>query len=289
MTRRLLAVPAALAACVIAAANVSAEPDPPSGTVGAAAPTTSFAGEITEPTGAAEIYFQEQGTSKGNCEEPVCQEYALKVADPGTTLTVKSEVDEDGFSQTVEIEQPDGTISQTSAADPGTVTAKVKNPKPGDWLIRIYGSDYINGSPTWTYNATVTLSVPEPEPTPDPVATPAPTPNAGGPGPAGASNPPTLTIRAGRISARKVNRARRLALKLSTTAPVRNLQLALSSGKASRPRSHGRARVATLSGTKTVKVRIARKIKRGRLRVTARGVDAQNRPVAGSARLRVRR
>jgi hypothetical protein len=267
------------------AATVAAAPDPATGEVSAAAPTTTFAGSITEPTGAFEIYAQEQGTSKDNCSEPVCQEFALNVKDAGTLLAIESVVDEDSFSQTVEVEAPDGAITQTSAVDPGTVTAKLKNPKAGAYLIRIYGSDYINESPSWTYKATVKLTTASAAPAP--AATPAPTTTAGGqaaPAPAA-----TVRITAPKVSARKVARTKSIAIKLTASATVKNLQVSLATGKAGKPKLVGRARLATLEGTRTVKVKVKGKLKPGTLRITVQGTDSGGAPVSAQATARIRR
>ena len=287
-----LAIPLSVLALAAGAAGVSAAPDPESGEVSAAAPTTSFEGAITEPTGAFEIAMQEEGTSKDNCSEPMCQEYALTVKDAGTMLTIDSVVDDDGFSQTVEIEAPDGTITQTSAIDPGTVKAKLKNPKAGAYLIRIYGSDYINESPTWTYKATVTLTTASTTPapgttTPDPAATATPSPTPTAPGSPAA--PTKLTITKPKVSARKVARSKSVAVKLTASGRVQNLQVALSTGKASRPKLVGRAKVASLEGSKTIKIRVKRKLKPGTLRISARGTDAQGGAVTATATTRVKR
>ncbi len=288
MTLR-IALPLSLLALAATGVAVAAT-DPASGEVSAAKPTTSFSGSITEPTGAYEIAMQEQGTSKDNCEEPVCQQYELTVKDPGTQLMVDSVVDEEGFSQTVEIEDPDGKITQTSATDPGTVKAKLKNPKAGAYLIRIFGSDYVGPTapaPTWTYTATVTLTpaaggaapAPQPgqpgqpgQPAPgQPQPAPAPGPSQPAPAPASTTK---LTIAKPKVSAKKVRKAKSISLKLTASAPVKNLQVALSTGKASKPKLVGRAAVASLSGTKTVKIRVKGKFKRGSLRITARGTDS---------------
>ena len=287
-----LAFPISLIALAAAGtATVVAAPDPATGEVSAAAPTTSFAGSITEPTGAFEIAAQEEGTTKGNCPEPMCQEFALTVKDAGTQLTVDSVVDDDGFSQTVEVEDPSGAITQTSAVDPGTVKARIKNPKPGAWLIRIYGSDYINESPSWTYKATVTLATaggaPAPAPAPAPgEPNPAPAPSEPAPAPATTTK---LTIAKPKVSARKVRKAKSITVKLTASAPVKNLQVALSTGKASRPKLVGRAAVAELRGTKAVRIRVRKRLKPGTLRISARGTDANGQAVTASATTRVRR
>jgi hypothetical protein len=277
---------------VAGAATVSAAPDPASGEVSAAAPTTSFAGSITEPTGAYEINAQSDGTTKDNCVEPVCQEYALKVKDASTLLTVDSVVDDDGFSQTVEIETPDGAITQTSATDPGTVKAKLKNPKAGDYLIRIYGSDYINESPSWTYKATVTLGTGSttpagPAPTPAPTTTTPPSGGSGGSTPTPAA--PKLTIAKPKVSAKKANKAKSVTVKLITTAPVNGLQLTFSTGKATKPKLAGSAKLGRLEGTKPLKVKLKGKLKPGSLRILARGTDDQGRAVSAQVSVKVKK
>jgi hypothetical protein len=295
MTLR-LALPLSLLALTAAgAATVAAAPDPEAGEVSAATPTTSFEGVITEPTGAFEIAAQEEGTSKDNCQNPVCDEYALTVKDAGTQLMIDSVVDDDGFSQTVEIEAPDGSISQTSATNPGTVKAKLKNPKAGAYLIRIYGSDYINDSPSWGYKATVTLTTGSSTTTPAPTATPAPAPAPGG-GPAPAPTTPApaasttkLTIAKPKVSAKKVRKAKSISVKLTASAPVKNLQIALSTGKASKPKLVGRVAVASLSGAKTVKIRVKGRLKPGSLRISARGSDANGAAVTAQQTAKVKR
>ena len=287
MTLR-LALPLSLLALAAGAATVGAAPEPESGEVSAAATTTSFEGAITEPTGAYEIAMQEEGTSKGNCSEPVCQEYALTVKDGGTQLTVDSVVDEDGFSQTVEIEAPDGAITQTSATDPGTVKAKLKNPKPGAYLIRIYGSDYINDSPTWTYKATVTLTTAASTPAPTTPPTGGPAPSPGAPAPQQPSST-KLTIAKPKVSARKVRKVKSIAVKLSASARVQNLQVALSTGKTSKPKLVGRVKLAALEGSKTIKIRVKRKLKPGTLHISARGTDAQGAAVTATATTKIRK
>lgn len=282
MNLRLL-IPVVLAASVAGAASVQAATDPASGEVSAASPTTSFSGSITEPSGAVEIAYQEEGTSKGNCHEPACQEYALTVKDPGMQLAIDSVVDEDGFSQTVEVEDPDGKITQTSAVDPGTVKAKIKNPKAGAWLIRIYGSDYINGSPSWTYKATVTLTTAGSTP---PATTPPGTSSGGSTAPPPA---PTVKASAGRLSAKKLNKKKSLTLRLTASAQVDKLQVALSTGSATKPKTVGRATVSRMNGTRWIKIRFKGRLKPGALRVSMRGVDGSGQPVTGSATLRVKR
>ena len=298
MTRLRAALILAVLALAVGATAVVAAPDPPAGEVSKAAPTTSFAGEITEPTGAFEIQAQENGGTGGDCPEPMCQEFALTVKDPGVALSVDSVVDEDGFSQTVEIEDPDGKVSQTSASDPGTVKAKVVNPKAGAWIIRLYGSDYVDGpNATWTYKATVKLTTNAPaDPAPEPQATVTPGPggtggqNASTGGGGAAASPVTLKIAKPKLSAKKLKKARSVTLKLSSSAAVNNVQVSVATGSAAKPKLQGRATAARVANTATVKIKLRRALEKGTaLRISARGTDEQGRTVSGSATAKVSR
>ena len=137
-----------------------------------------------------------------------------------------------------------------------------------------YGKDYVAN--------------PCPEPpgsTTPPPSTPAP-PAGGGGGPGGQQQPAELAVtvpgRAG--PAKRANRRRMLALRVTSRGKVTGLEGTLSAGR----RRVGRGRLAQVNGRGTLKLKLSRALKRGAYTLLLAGTNPDGRRATRTARLRIR-
>ena len=276
-----------LAAASIAAVTLAALPafasDPSEGTVSPSSPTTAWVGDVQASSiGFTLFTVGGQSPSGGNCRQPYCDTYTLKV-EGGGNLTLTAESDTEGLNELdIAIEKADGSVNVYSGPD-GKAKGTVKNLPAGTYPIYVWGVvGAASGSVAFDYKASAAL----PAAAPAPAAPAAPAPGAGAPQPAPAAAPATLSVKVPKASARKVNKSKRLGVTLSASSQVKNVVATLTKGK----RKVGSRKLAGFEGSGTVAIRLSKKLKAGRygLKVTATD-SATGKPVATSAKLRLKK
>jgi hypothetical protein len=155
----------ALAALALPAAASAATPD--TAKVSPTAKTASWTGDITEPFGLYDLtaFFNGSTEVGGNetCTAPVCDTFALDVADGGTALTVKIDAP-DADNLAVEVVDPNGGATNYNDVDPATSRTLELPTDPGTWTFKTYGTG------EFTYTAKATFST-DPQPTDEAAAT----------------------------------------------------------------------------------------------------------------------
>ena len=253
-----MAVPAAFAAT------------PENGTISAAQPKVEWSGTsggygIT----AANILLTTAG-QKMICEAPFCDTFTLDVADGGIDMTLAVTSEQSAIT-TVEVEKPDGSWEYQNGIEPEgteedfTTKFRFKKAAKGTWIVRTMSNADAGLDP---YSAVAQLIVPgaavPAAPAPVTPATP------GEPAPA-APAPASLTVaKPGKLSARKLNRARSLTASVAATGPVTGVTAVLKSGK----KVVGKGSLASLNGTKKLKLKLTRKLKPGRYVLSVLGKSA---------------
>ena len=279
--RRLLAVSTVLAAAVAFPAVAS---DPSEGTVSPASPKFAWTGNVEASTVGYFLYTTAGESPSGSCEAPHCDTFTLKV-DGGGNLTLTAESDTAGVNEIdIALEKSDGSVVVFSGA--GKAKGTIKALPAGTYPVYVWGVvGASSGNIAFDYKASAELPATA-APAPAPAGGPAPAPGAGGsPQPAPAA-PATLTVKAPKASARKLNKSRRLTVKVSASGQVKNLVATLTKGK----RKVGTAKLAGFEGTGSVAIRLAKKLKAGRYAVKVTATDAASgKPVATSAKVRVKR
>jgi len=256
--RRIL--PLLLAATALAAPALAADPE--SGTLSKSSPQVKWSGSTTNG-GATTIPAVANGGAEA-CVSPSCDTFALKIADAGGNLKIKADAPDTGGFLMVQLVKPDGSKIYAGGAEAETsTTVALKNAPAGDYKVEIAA----NSLNEVQHTAVADLAFVSAAPPEDPSATPTPTPTAtappsgsGGPTPPPAQQPAaTLTAKAGKLSARKVNKRKRFAVSVSTTKTVSNVVVRLMKGS----KTLANGSLASLTGTKSITVKFKRKLKAG--------------------------
>ena len=260
-----------LAALAVAVPALAAEPE--SGEVSAASPAVQWKGK------AAGYTFGTVGSLNGafpGCDAPYCDEFTLGVKDKADLVVAAATDNGDAFTS-LEIEEPDGTIHYNGGSGGTTKTAiKLKQAKPGTYLVRTM----TNNPPARgdEYSASATLAVPRPPASPPP-SSPAPPPVQAAP-PAVA--PPTITVRPGRLSARKARG--RLKVGLSSDGRLTGLVATLKKGS----KMVGSGRLATLDGPGRIVLKV-KKLRKGSYTFRVAGKSGAGNVVATQVQLKIGR
>jgi hypothetical protein len=101
--------------------------------------------------------------------------------------------------------------------------------------------------------------------------------------------PIKLRVIAGRLSARKVSRSRKLSVRLLPGEPISGLRATLYTGKPAKPKVFATGRVAKLTKARTLTLRTKRKLKAGTYTLAFTGRNAAGQTSTVSVKLRVRR
>ena len=224
--RRLLMLPVAVLAAALPTLAVAA--DPGTGTISTASPRVEWKGSTTGgfATTFSQIFVNVAGEQEP-CQAPSCDEFALELADAGD-LTVAITADGSTISY-VQVVKPDGSAVFADGIDPegkedNTTTLKIKKAPKGAYKVQTAQNSPLDDG----YSAFAQLGTAAPAPAPAaPAATPAPAPTSA---PAPARPTASLTVKAGRLSARTIAKRRRLSLGLSTTSPVTDVKASLARG-----------------------------------------------------------
>jgi methionine-rich copper-binding protein CopC len=244
------------ALCGIALAGVAAgtaiAATPDSGTVNEATPKVEWTGETTGgyltrmPTAVS-------GSTDTPCEAPSCDTFALKVK-KSANLTIAESLDSDSESAafTLRIVKPDGEVVQTDS-DPGAAANKyvkvvIKNAPTGDYTIEHFD----NAADGNSFKAYAELAVAAAKPVVPPVV--------------GETPAPPVTVQAldlgvtvGKLSAKKLAKSKKLAAKVTVSRAVTGITAALKSGA----KVVGKGSLGATSGTKTLSLKLAKKLKKG--------------------------
>ena len=286
----------------LAATALAADPD--KGTVSAEAPKVTWKGEVGDGsyfTYVALATEPEPGTVP--CEQG-CDTFTLTVAKQAD-LTIGADspgedtADPDGV--VLRVQKPDGSFVTTEgdSTKGKPLTVKFKNAATGDYVIN-YANNYA-AAQTYDGFAQLGLAAPAQAPGQNPSTNqpppPSPSPVPGGqqqgnppqPGltPSGQGRNIDITIKAGKASARKLRKSRKLKATVKVSREVAKLRGFLrrgkkTIGKASRGRTNGTVRV-TLKLSK----KAARKLRKGTLALTFVADDGTGTVASKTVKVRV--
>lgn len=264
---------------LLAAASPAAAADPASGTVSNASPVVTWAG--TSSGGFVTTFAQIFVTAAGEdmpCQAPSCDTFTLEVKDVAD-LNVK--VASEQPITYLQIVKPDGSVVYNNgietAGDPDNETKlRIKRAAVGTYQIQAATN---TTDPNYPYTGEAVLGTPAAAAAPAPtVATPAPAE----PAPAA---PATVSAKAGKLSARKLAKTRRLPLTLTTTAPLSGVKVVL----AAKGKAIATGTLASLNGTAKYSLRLRRKLKPGRYDLAVEGADAAGRKAGTKLTVKVAR
>lgn len=273
----------------LAAVPVAFAAEPESGTISSASPKVEWNGTsggygIT----AANILINAAGEQMV-CEAPFCDTFTLEVADGGVDMTLAL-TSEQSTITTAEVEKPDGSWEYQNGIEPEgteadyTTRFRFKKAMKGTWIVRTMSNANAGLDP---YVGVAQLLVPAAAPAPvagAPAAAPAP--DAAPAADSAPAAPPSLTIAAaGKLSARKLNRARSLTARVESTGTVRGVKAFLSSGK----KIVGKGSLSSLSGKSKVKLKLGRKLKPGRYTLAVAGRSSSGATVPAGVKVKIRR
>ena len=244
-------------------------------------------------TGSGTFYTAWDEDDSLNCSAPACDTFQLEVADGPANLRLKLRVQTrpaaggtggGGFRVT----KPDGT-RVWAKGDSGPETDFVLNIRGatnGNYRIDAVASYICCGTNAYEASAELLLADAPPGGSP-PAGDPAPTPPSGGGSQGGGSGQAqdfSLQAKAGRLSARKVNKRRSFGVAVTTSRRIQNVTAQLAKGK----KVLGKGRLAPFPGKGTVKLKFRKKLKAGRYKLTVRGIDG-NVIVSRTVSLKVKR
>lgn len=281
MNRTLLALAAvgSLATGLVASSQAAS---PESGTVSAAAPKVNWEGTVQS---SGIFYMAWDEDPEIPCDPPACDPFMLKVDGAHSLLTVSLNVQNESAAGGeggggLRIKLPSGEYNWVKGTS-GPKTAlrvKLKNPAPGDYEVTSVASYICCGPSDYLASAEVPGGAPAPAPAP---ATGAPAPSAS-PEPA-----PSITVKAGKLSAKKLKKAKKFTVALSSNGQVNKLKASFRKGK----KAIGAGTLASLNGSGKLTIKIAKKaakkLKKGTYSFSVSGTDSQGRTVGTSLRLKV--
>lgn len=267
-----LAITAAALALGALGTTAALAATPGSGTVSKASPEVTWTGAVTTSyPNRIPVIITEDDTFP--CLPQMCDMFALEVAD-SDLLTIKADAPEStstsgnaGSQVTLRIRRPDGSVSvhstDTAGASPEKpLVVKIKNAPKGAWEIEYF--NYFFGPPV-EYNASAYLGTPAAAPAAEEPVTVAPPPAADQTAQEGL----TVRAKAGKVSAKKANKSRKLAAKVTVSRKVKSLTATLKKGK----KVVGKGRLGAFSGTKRVTLKLTKRLKAGRYSLTVAAND----------------
>jgi hypothetical protein len=273
-------LPAAVLLLLSAALTVSVAhaADPGSGKVSAASPTVAWKGQVLDSGVTSNAWGQDPTF---DCNAPACDRFTLEVADSANLLIRLKGFQENTAGGdpgcSIRVVSPDGQ-SKLNSGNCGPKTemkVTIKNAAKGTYQIDVADS-HVVGQPE-NYEASATLMV-APAPTaPGTVATPAPAPSS--PPPAA-----TLTAKVPAQSAKKLKKAKKFTVTLTTSAPLTGVNALLIKGK----KQVAGGKLARLEGTGKLVVKLKKALKKGTYDLAVGGRDAQGRNVLASAKVKVK-
>jgi hypothetical protein len=280
---------AAALLAILTAAGVAVAASPESGKVSTAAPKFTWTGEIDQsyPQYTA---MQPQAPENAPCESPGCDTFTLEVTD-GAGTPLEFAIEQPSGFVGLRITHPDGTVTMEKVASESGKPAKFSVPKAavGSYTLAITN----NSITPVAYKGTALLKVPSSGPAPEPGATATPTPAAGGgggggttpPAPQPAGPPPatTMSVAAGRASAKKLKRAKKIVIQISVSAPVTGVVAKVQKGR----KALATGKLARVDSIGKITVKLRKPLKKGSYRYAITGKDAQGRAVNGTATLKV--
>jgi hypothetical protein len=261
---------------LILVVSVAQAADPGEGTVSAASPTVAWKGQVVSAGVSSQAWAQDPTAP---CQAPSCDTFALEVAD-SANLVLKLK----GFKQNTAGGDPTCDFRVTDPAGeqthyPGTcgpeseMRVTIKNAAKGKYTIDVADS-HVVGQPE-NYEASATLAVPPPVVAP-PASTPAPTTTA-------PPAPAKLTVKAPKLSAKKLKKAKKFVVTLTTSAPLTAVNALLVDKK----KSVGSGKLAQLNGTSKLTVKVKKALKKGTYQLSVGGRDAQGRNVLATAKVKI--
>lgn len=238
---------------------------PSSGKVSKDTPKVTWTGQVT---GFASWQGYNQGQSA--CNNPSCDTFALEVADGPANLTLR--VKSDDSTIFLEVIKPDGSSELFGGASQD-VKATLKNAANGAYTLNIAQNESTQGGHEGTAELALASAAPGPSGAPSPAPTPTPAPDQA---------KPSVSIKVGKVSARK---ARKISVRLATSSPLKAVQLSLLRGR----KTVARAALSELAGSKSLTLRVKGRLKKGthKLRLLAR--DSAGRRVTKTVKVRVAR
>jgi hypothetical protein len=275
-----LAVGFAAAGLLIASMAAAATPD--KGTVSKSSPKVEWGGDLTSSGVFYNAWAQDPSTE---CSQPACDIFTLTVADGGHNLNVTENNDSQNTAGGdpgcgLNIKFPDGSYQYTqgSCGPKTTLTVKLKNVKAGEYVIRTASSHACCGTEGYTASAFIPEAM-----APAPAPAPGPAPAA----PAPAAEAPQLTVKPTKASGRRITKAHKYTVKVSSTAPLNAVTARFLKGSKTR----ATAKLERLDGSATMVLKFARKtkIKKGSYTVTVSGTDDQGRVVTTSVKVKVKK
>lgn len=279
---RILRVVCGVAAAGILSATAFAA-DPSSGTIGSSAPKVDWKGELQ----GSGIYYQawvDDPTIPCAGDPSLCDPFALTVADGPHPVTIKlhilsTNVDGSDPGAGIRIGNPDGSYQYTqgNASEQTPMVLRLKNVAAGEYEVNVVASHVCCGTDPYTASAEIAGAAPSTGTT---TTTPPSTPPSPQPAPA-----PQVTVKAGKASAKKLNKSKKFTLTVSTTAPLNNVTGKLLKGK----KAVGSAKLAKLSGTAKLVLKLKGKLKKGTYTATVSGTDDQGRTTTAGVKVKVKK
>jgi hypothetical protein len=274
----LLLTAAAVAASVAHAAN------PGEGKVSASSPSVSWKGQVVN-SGVTNQAWTADKTAP--CEAPSCDSFKLTVED-SANLLIKLK----GFAENraggdptcgIRITHPSGeqTYDSNNCGPKTEMKVTIKNAPKGAYVIDVADSHVV--SQPEDYEASATLAV-APQTVSPPVSTTPPTANPQPPAQPGGSAP-KLTVKVPVLSARKLKKAKRFTVTLTTDTPLSGVNGVLVGKK----KQIGSGSLAAFQGTAKLVVKLKGKLKKGTYQLGVGGRDAQGTNVVASAKVKVKK
>ena len=278
-----------------AASAVAATPE--SGEVSKANPRVEWTGKVANsyfnrlPMLLADLAGQGAAVPCGQAAG-TCDSFALKVAD-SDDLTITADAPEStsqtgdaGSQVSLRITKPDGskeihTTESAGASPEKPLVVKIKKAPAGDYTIEYFNYFYGSSIP---YNASATLGKPAAVGAPEaPVVTAPGTPTA----PTTSDTPVATTVelsaKVGKASARKLNKKRKLSASITVSREVKTLTATLKSGS----KAIAKGSLGSFSGTRTVSLKLAKKLKKGNYTLAVVATDPAGATVAKTFAVKV--
>jgi hypothetical protein len=278
---------------MLAASGAAVAATPESGQVSKASPRVEWSGEVINSY-ANRLPIVAAGQNDTPCVPQHCDAFALKVVD-SDALTITADAPEStgttgsGSQVTLRITAPDGsksvhTTDTTGASPEKPFTVKIKKAAAGDYVIEYF--NYFLGSAGFiAYNASATLGAPAAAaPAPAPVKVDTPQAPAPAPAPtATVQEALSLDLKTGKLSAKKLNKSKKLATSVTVSREVKSLTAVLKSGS----KVVAKGSLSGFAGTKAVSLKLAKKLKAGTYSLSVSATDAAGASAAKTVKVKV--
>lgn len=301
-TPRLLATGVLLLGAGAAAAHAAT---PESGEVSKANPKVQWTGEVINSyANRIPVIITEDDSFP--CLPQSCDMFTLNVKETDD-LTLTADAPEStstdgssGSQVTLRIRKPDGSVSvhtteQAGASPEKPLVVKLKKAATGTYEIEYYNY-YLATAGFIPYTATATLGTPSSAPAPVNQGAgeqPGTTPSTGQPG-SQPEQPPAqqeiaVTVKTGKLSARRIKKSRKLNATVSVSREVQKVTATLKKGK----KVVGKGKLGRVQGAAklTVKLakKVARKLKKGTYALTVAATDNAGSSGVRTVKLKIRK